>query len=136
MPRRRPRPHPRQRLGESGEDLAAAYLQAQGYRIIARNWRLVSGELRGELDIVAALDGTLAFVEVKTRRGASYGGPLLAVGRSKQAKVRALATAFLRSSIRGGPSSRPLAPAIRFDVVAVSLLPGEPPRIEHLPGVF
>lgn len=134
-----PRSHPRRRVGESGENLAAAYLEARGYRIVARNWRLASGELRGELDIVAARERTLAFIEVKTRRRESHGGPLLAVGPSKQAKVRALAGAFLRSSDRGGASRLTpagLASVIRFDVIAVWLRPGEPPRIEHLPGVF
>lgn len=124
-----PRPRRRQRLGDAGEDLAVTYLQARGYLIVTRNWRLASGELRGELDVVAALDGTLVFVEVKTRRGEAYGGPLLAVSASKQAKVRALAAAFLRST-----SWR--APLVRFDVIAVWLRPGAPPRLEHLPGAF
>ncbi|MFN2556576.1 MAG: YraN family protein [Nitriliruptorales bacterium] len=129
-----PRSHLRGRLGESGENLAAAYLQAHGYRIVARNWRLASGELRGEVDIVASRGRTLVFVEVKTRRGEAYGGPLLAVGGSKQAKVRALAAAFLRSAARGAVPAG--SPVIRFDVIAVWLRRGVPPRIEHLPGVF
>ncbi len=124
-----PPPCPRRRLGDAGEDLAVAYLEARGYRTLARNWRLAAGELRGELDVVAVCEGTLVFVEVKTRRGEAYGGPLLAVSRSKQAKVRALAAAFLRASPRRE------AP-IRFDVIAVWLLPGAPPRLEHLPGAF
>lgn len=124
-----PRPHRRRRLGAIGEDLAATYLEAQGYRIIARNWRLVSGELLGELDLVAACDGTLAFVEVKTRRGDAYGGPLLAVTAAKQAKVRALAAAFLRSSYLR-------AAVIRFDVVVVWLRRGAPARVEHLADAF
>lgn len=124
-----PRPNPRRRLGDAGEDLAVAYLEAQGYRIVTRNWRLASAELRGELDVVAACEGTLVFVEVKTRRGEAFGGPLLAVSRSKQAKVRALAAVFLRSSQRR-------APLIRFDVIAVWLRPGATSRLEHFPGAF
>ncbi len=124
-----PRSNPRRRLGDAGEDLAVAYLEAHGYRIVARNWRLTSGGLRGELDVVALCEGTLVFVEVKTRRGEAYGGPLLAVGRAKQAKVRALAAAFLRSS-------QLRAPLIRFDVIAVWLRAGFPSRLEHLPGAF
>ncbi len=125
----RPPPHSRRRLGDAGEDLAAAYLEDLGYRVLARNWRLASGELRGELDLVATRGETLVFVEVKTRRGQAYGGPLLAVGSSKQAKIRALAAAFLRFTERR-------ASHVRFDVIAVWLRPDGPPRLEHLPGVF
>ena len=51
-------------LGQFGEDTAVRLLEIKGYHILARNFRLKSGEL----DIVA-LDGlTIVFVEVKTRR--------------------------------------------------------------------
>lgn len=51
-------------LGRFGEDTAVKLLKLKGYRILARNFRLKSGEL----DIVA-LDGTMVvFVEVKTLR--------------------------------------------------------------------
>ena len=50
-------------VGRRGEDEAAAYLTALGWRILDRNWRCASGEV----DIVA-LDGReLVIVEVKTR---------------------------------------------------------------------
>ncbi len=140
MPRRpAARSHPRRRLGDAGEDFAVAYLEASGYRILARNWRLGSGDIRGELDVVATREGTLVFVEVKTRRGEAYGGPLLAVSASKQVKVRALAVAFLRSSEHRGtrPRTPPgTTPLIRFDVIAVWMRPGAEPRLEHLPGAF
>ncbi len=51
-------------LGKIGEDIAAVYLQDLGYEILDRNWRFK----RVELDIVAHLDSTLVFCEVKTRR--------------------------------------------------------------------
>ncbi len=47
------------------ETYACWWLRLHGYRVVARNWR-VSG---GEVDIVAARGGVLAFVEVKGRRG-------------------------------------------------------------------
>src|SRR5258706_11577100 len=52
----------RQRLGASGERLAASWLEARGYRILDRNWRCPSGEL----DLVAELADELVIVEVKT----------------------------------------------------------------------
>lgn len=65
--------------------------------VVARNWRVADGDLRGELDLVA-LDhqsGCVVVVEVKTRRGGGWGGPLAAVGHRKQVTLRRLATAFV-----------------------------------------
>lgn len=120
---------PRHRLGARGEDLAAVHLEQHGYRIVARNWRCTTGPVRGELDLVATRDGTLAVVEVKTRRGDAFGGPLRAVTHRKRAKLRALAAAWLRQS--GGWRG-----PVRFDVVAVWLRPGRQPEVQHLVGAF
>lgn len=126
-----PRADHRTSLGARGEVLAARHLEAEGLEIVARNWRLSSGAVRGELDLVA-LDhaaGALVVCEVKTRRGDAYGGPLVAVTGSKQAKIRQLALAFLRDAgVR--------LPTIRFDVIGVWLVPGMPPRVEHVVAAF
>ncbi|MDE3078320.1 MAG: YraN family protein, partial [Chloroflexota bacterium] len=53
----------RKRLGNSGEDRAAAFLKKRGYRIVERNWR----HALGEIDLVAADRDVLVFVEVRTR---------------------------------------------------------------------
>lgn len=58
-------------LGKEGEDRAAAYLTSRGYKIEARNFRT----LFGEIDIVARDKNTLVFIEVKTRSDRSYGLP-------------------------------------------------------------
>ncbi|MGH3440653.1 MAG: YraN family protein [Nitriliruptorales bacterium] len=120
---------PRRLIGDIGEDLAARHLRERGWRIVARNWRTGDGTLRGELDLVAVKGEVLAFVEVKTRRGDGYGGPLAAVTPAKQAKIRALGYAYLRR-LDG------MAPVVRFDVIAVWLRSGQQPEIRHLPGVF
>lgn len=121
----------RSTVGARGEQLAATHLEDQGLEIVARNWRLSSGSLRGELDLVA-LDrtaGALVVCEVKTRRSDTYGGPLVAVTRSKQAKIRELTVAFLRDAgIR--------VPTVRFDVVGVWLVSGQEARIEHVVQAF
>lgn len=90
------RPGPR-RVGEHGETLAAEHLTSLGMELIARNWRVAAGELRGELDLVALdhVGACVVVVEVKTRRGGGWGGPLAAVGTRKQATLRRLATAFV-----------------------------------------
>jgi putative endonuclease len=120
-------PDPGSAVGRLGEDLAARHLVADdGLEVVARNWRLAAGELRGELDVVA-LDHARACVvvcEVKTRRDAArFGGALAAVPVRKRAKVRALAGAFLREARL--PYGR-----IRLDVVAVDL--GRCPVLHHV----
>jgi len=50
-------------LGNRGEAAAKKYLIANGYRIIANNYKI--GHL--ELDLIAKLHNRLIFVEVKTR---------------------------------------------------------------------
>jgi putative endonuclease len=53
----------RYRRGHLSEWIAAAYLTAKGYRILARRWKAPGGEI----DLVAARGRRLAFVEVKYR---------------------------------------------------------------------
>jgi putative endonuclease len=118
-------------LGVFGEDLAAAHLRdADDLQVLARNWRLRAGELRGELDLVALDEtaGQLVVVEVKTRRDAErFGGALHAVSHRKAAKVRTLTAAFLRQAgIAVGQ--------VRLDVVAIDL--GRRPVLNHLLGVL
>jgi len=113
-------------LGARGETAAADYLKRQGYRILARQQRLRSGEI----DLVA-LDGqTVVFVEVKTRRSRQKGGPGEAVERSKQRRLTRAATAYLK---RHGLLDCPA----RFDVVAVTWPTGDDrPHIEHFQHAF
>ena len=121
---------PRHRTGAAGEDLAARWLTAQGLQVVARNWRIAHGDLRGEIDIVA-LDHRarlVVVVEVKTRRGDGFGGALAAVTPRKQAKIRRLAVAFLVAADL--PYRR-----VRFDVVAVRL-DRDPPGVDHVMEAF
>jgi putative endonuclease len=55
-------------LGEAGEQLAADYLEGEGYEILDRNWRW----RKAEADIICRKDGELVFVEVKTRSAAVH----------------------------------------------------------------
>jgi putative endonuclease len=120
----------RQRLGRRAEQLIAERLAAAGWRLIARNVRLPSGEL----DIVA-LDGrTLVFVEVKAGRvGAARGPerPADHVGRRKQLKLRRLAREWIAE--RRGPSG---VAGYRFDVVGVSFGPDGLTDVDHIRQAF
>lgn len=77
-------------LGRYGEDLAARWLEDQGYRIIDRNWRCPAGEI----DLVAEVDGWWAAVEVKTRRGTGFGEPFESISRRKLLRLHRLAQAW------------------------------------------
>ena len=69
----------RQALGAFGERVAAAHLEAKGYRILERNYR----RREGEIDIVAVSGGCLVFVEVRTRRGKERGSAVESVSPAK-----------------------------------------------------
>lgn len=104
----------RRKLGRRGEDAAVRHLQKLGYRILGRGVRL----LRGEIDVIArGRDGSLVFVEVKTRAGPECGPPEEAVTSAKRDQLRRIAQAYLcRHRLEDAPC--------RFDVIAVSI-PGE-----------
>jgi len=99
---------PRRQLGDAGEDLAAAALKKQGYKILARNWVTPLGEI----DLIARQGKTYVFIEVKTRRGERFGAPQEAVHPAKQQKLRRLADYYLKQK-------RLEEVAMRFDVVAI-----------------
>lgn len=76
--------------GKEGELLVAQYLQKNGYRIIAQNYR----KRFGEVDIIAQKKDTLAFVEVKWRHDPLI-DPAELISPSKQKKIISIAKHFL-----------------------------------------
>ena len=110
-----------------GESKAAAYLQQQGLKILARRVRL---DARDEIDLLARDGQSLVFVEVKTRRNEEFGSPVKAVDRNKR---HALCRAALRYMARLAEPP----PAFRFDVVEVIGRPLQSsPRIRHIENAF
>src|SRR5688572_8197869 len=101
-------PHARQRLGSEGEGLAGAELERLGYRIIERNYRIRSGEI----DIVAEDEGTIVFVEVKTKTSGDFGDPVEEVTPQKQRQIVSMGEFYATYCL---PPDTPC----RFDVVAV-----------------
>lgn len=71
-------------LGNTAEDLAATYLESQGWEIIARNWRTK----RSELDIIASSNNIVHIIEVKYRRSNSFGGGLDYITPDKIRRLR------------------------------------------------
>ena len=87
----RPRPAPRQGLGRTGERLAAEALLSKGYNILERNFRCH----HGEIDLVAEDGQDIIFVEVKARRGTSFGLPEDALTLRKRRKLMEVASYYL-----------------------------------------
>lgn len=80
----------RREFGEMGERIAAQHLLANGYRILARNWR----KRAGEIDIVAQTGDTVAFVEVRSRRESIWGSAAESLTWAKQKRMLAMADEY------------------------------------------
>lgn len=114
----------RRAFGRGAEEAAAKYLEAQGYRIRARNFYC----RYGELDIVAELPDLVCFVEVRMRSSATWGDPAYTVSFRKQRKVVKAALHYLFAhDLRER--------MIRFDVITV-LGRGLSAHVEHIPNAF
>lgn len=110
-------------FGVEGEDIAAEFLKQKGYSILDRNWR--SGHK--ELDIVAAKEEQLVFVEVKTRKGTYYGRPSDAVSPNKMRLIALAADAYVRCYRLDMP--------VRFDIISI-IGSGERMKVEHIEDAF
>ena len=97
--------------GKKGEELAVEYFKGMGYVILYRNWRC--GHL--EVDIIAERDGTLHFIEVKTKTSHRYGFPEDEVSAKKIKNLIDAADVFL--------FEHPNWEKIQFDVLAITLNP-------------
>ena len=117
--------------GETGERLAAEYLQRErNFKLVVRNWRSPR-DRRAELDLVCRDGDVLVFVEVKTRATGTLVPGFYAVGaRKKRAVLRACRAYLSRLAVQ--PVTH------RFDVVEVSLpregAAGEP-EVRHFENI-
>lgn len=97
--------------GDAAESVARAYLIRGGMKFIEANYR-TPGRGGGEIDLVMrAPDGTLVFVEVRQRSGASHGGAAASIGAVKQRRIIFAARHYLMRFAT--------QPPCRFDVVLV-----------------
>ena len=104
----------RRRTGAAAEALAVEYLKQRGYQILATNFRPRMNVWRGEIDIVAADEAIICFIEVKARRSPTA-DPTESVTVAKRRQIIALAEAYLTTSSADADAS------CRFDVVSVTL---------------
>lgn len=116
----------RVRLGRWGEKRAERLLVRRGLQTLARNVSCKTGEL--DLVMVDA-DGTLVFVEVKTRSDEGFAPAEAAITLSKKRRMVRAAHYFLAChDLRDRPC--------RFDVVTIVVGESGRPDIRHYAGAF
>ena len=93
--------------GQAAEDIALAYLQQRGLKLVERNFRCKGGEI----DLIMRERGGLVFVEVRQRADARHGGAAASITEAKQRRLLIAAQVYLLRL-------RTL-PACRFDVIAI-----------------
>lgn len=111
-------------LGKFGEVLALKKIKLLGYKNIIRNYRCPLGEV----DLIAKDGDTLAFIEIKTRKGKSIGYAKEAVNARKRRQLSKVALAYMKSNDCWGAKAR-------FDVVAISI-ERDKPQIEVIKNAF
>jgi putative endonuclease len=101
-------------LGDAAEARALAWLQQRGLSLVQRNYRVARGPAArgGEVDLILReRDGTLVFVEVRSRSGSGHGGAASSVSAAKQRSIVLAARFYLQGLA--------VMPPCRFDVVAI-----------------
>lgn len=104
----------RQARGAEAELRALRHLQAQGMRLLERNYRVARGPHApgGEIDLILQdAVGSLVFVEVRARCSASHGGAAASIGARKRRRILLAAQHYLLRYRQ--------PPPCRFDVVAI-----------------
>ena len=112
------------KIGIKGEEIASNFLLNKGYNILFRNWRYGNKEV----DIIAAKNDIIVFVEVKTRSGDRYQFPEEAVNKKKQTLLKAAADGYTDQSNAKCN--------IRFDIVSVLLENDFVKEIVHFEEAF
>ena len=110
-------------LGNKGELTAAEFLQQNGHRILARNYKHV----KCEIDIISSDNGTTVFTEVKTRSTDYFGFPEESVDKKKRKKIRRAAEEFMFENR--------LDTNVRFDIVSITNVNGKL-KVYHIKDAF
>jgi len=123
------------RVGQIGEELAARFLQKEGYRLVAANFKTPVGRNRrgaqvtGEIDLIALDADVLCFVEVKTRSSDEFASPLAAVDLRKQRQI-------IRAARMYRKIFRLQSIEVRYDVISIVLPQNSRPTIELFKNYF
>lgn len=110
-------------LGRKGEDLAAAYLKNNGFRILCSNWKWG----KNEIDIIAENKEFIVFIEVKTRSDNFQEDPRTAISNEKQKSIIRAADGYIQRFKIDKES--------RFDVIII-IRKNEEFEIDHIENAF
>ena len=127
-------PPPHLMTGKMGEQEALRHLRGLGFSPLVLNWRPKGGARGLELDLVGLWEACLVFVEVKTR----WADPLAdaespaGLQNFSPAKQRNMARAARAYLIEHDAWASPC----RFDLVCITLLPGQKLRVDHYRDVI
>ena len=99
--------------GADAEQLAQNYLQQQGLKLVAKNFRTP----RGEIDLVMRDNAYLVFVEVRFRQRSDFGSAEESITQQKCQRLTAAALAYMQSQKLTDKLNA------RFDAVAISPTP-------------
>jgi putative endonuclease len=116
----------RKQLGRWGEKRCERFLKRKGLKTLTRNFLCKTGEI--DL-IMVDTDGTLVFVEVKTRANEDFGPSESAVTAAKKTRMFRAARYFLATH---NIEDRPY----RFDVVTIVLGEKGPAETRHYENAF
>lgn len=109
--------------GKEAEAIAADFLAAKGFEIIARNYRYK----RSEIDLIVKKNNWLIFVEVKMRSSDAFGFPEEFVDYKKVKNILVGAEEYTyRQNWNGN---------IRFDIVSIRERKGER-EVVHIEDAF
>jgi putative endonuclease len=116
--------HSRGKFGNLAEETAAVFLEKKGYKILARQFRVRSGEI----DLIVKDGEEIVFVEVKARRNTKFGHPTEAVDWRKIKKMVLAANIYIdQNKLRDV--------FYRFDIIAMLQAPDGQFEIEHLEAI-
>lgn len=120
------KPESTKSIGSKGEQLAADFLSAKGYRIVQRNYFA----FKVEIDLIALDESTnqIVFIEVKTLQNDFFQQPYEEVNLKKQRNIIKAADTYLRR--------HDIDKEARFDVVSIVLKPDTEPEINHIISAF
>ncbi|MCR9250371.1 MAG: YraN family protein [bacterium] len=109
----------KKKIGITGENQAASYLEGLGFEILERNYRYK----RAEIDIIAMKSNLLLFVEVKARKNNRFGNPEEFVSNSQKKLIIEAADDYIHA-INWQKN-------IRYDIIAIT---GK--ELEHFQDAF
>ncbi|WP_419494342.1 YraN family protein [Chryseobacterium bernardetii] len=111
-------------FGKIAEDIAADFLQKNGYKILTRNFRFQ----KAEIDIITEKDDVIIIIEVKARSTDAFMLPQEAVTKTKIRSIVLAANHYLEEYNKQNE--------VRFDII--SILPDENKNliIDHITDAF